>query len=208
MPQNPVKSAGPPVALSRRAGQNGVFSVYKRLQNIPPSLLFMATRKDAAKQIGVEPQTLAEWYKKPAKWFPFDAVRTDSKGRAVDWDVDRIIAARRTASAADDQVLAKQLQQVKVADAAETLKQKQAKTRKILRDEQLEEGNILPRDEWTLFAVESVNIARDQLKDVPKQLARLIDGEEMQMKFLEEGTRLIVGILARLAKTLEEGPNE
>jgi len=168
----------------------------------------MATRKDAAKQLGVEPQTLAEWFRKPATWFPLDAVRKDSSGRAIDWDVDRIAAARQTAKGSDDKKLAKQKQQLDLAVLAEKLKQQQVETKRKQREDAMAEGNILARDEWTLFAVESVNIARDQLKDVPKQLARLIDGEELQQKMIDEGTRIVAGILARLAKTLDQGPNE
>ena len=166
----------------------------------------MASRKDAAKQLGVEPQTLYEWWKKPATWFPLDAVRLDSRGRAFDWDVARIASARQTAKSKQSDETAAATQKLNLAEKAEKLKQLQLKTKQIQREDALAEGNILARDEWTLFAAESINVARDQLKDVPKQLARLIDGDELQRKMIDEGTRLIAGILDRLADTLEEGP--
>lgn len=168
----------------------------------------MATRKQCAKALGVEPQTLAEWWKKPAGWFPVSAVRTDARGRAIDWDIDRIVAARKTSTGDNDQALAKKRQQIELAIKAEQLKKHQLSTREAQRDHDLAEGNILTRDEYTLFCREAITVARDQIKDIPKQLARLADGEELQKKMINEGTRLVSGILQRLAESLNEGPRD
>jgi hypothetical protein len=168
----------------------------------------MASRKDCAAALGVTPQTLAEFWKKPAAWFPLSAVSTDARGRAIDWDVERIQAARKTATAGNENALAQKRQQIEVAIKAEQLKKHQLTTRDLQRDHDLAEGNILTRDEYTLFSREVITIARDQIKDIPKQLARLADGEALQNKMINEGTRLVAGILKRLAESLNDGPRD
>jgi len=170
----------------------------------------MATRKEAAKALGVTPQALFNWWKDQPAWFPLDAVQTDRSGRAIDWDLPRIQAAYaakngQTNSGGNGDLTA--IQRVELATKAEKLKQQRLTTQRMEREEQIRQGNILDREEWTLFARESIVICRDQIAALPKLLARLA-GPQERAKILAEGTRIVNLKLSQLADALAQGPDQ
>lgn len=159
----------------------------------------MATsRKDAAKELDVTPQTLSGW--RVAPWFPEDGVKLDKRGRAIDWNVSAIRIAKNESQ---NESHSKKSQEIRLLQETAKLEKLQRENRTEERAEQIEEGNILPRDDWVRFAMEVIGVARDRLKDVPKRLARLVDGEELQRKVITEGERIICAELLRLSQMFE-----
>ena len=100
---------------------------------------------------------------------------------------------------------AESLSKLKAAGEAEKLKQAQMLTRRMQRDESIAEGNILPRDEYTLFCRECVTLARDQIMNLPKQLAALVAKKD-RVRLREEGQRILERVLSQLEASLATGP--
>lgn len=163
----------------------------------PPEI--HATRKAAAAALGITPRQLGEWALEP--WFPADAVETDARGTRCNWDVAAIRDARDAMGRKGSDLSATQ-KALKLKSDHEKLKQLEIKTRREEREEQLAQGNILPRDELTLTLRELITMTRDRLltepareiaKDFPKQRRRIFDTCE----------RAISKILSDFARQLE-----
>ena len=76
------------------------------------------------------------------------------------------------------------------------------------RQDELQRGNVLPRDEWERFAREVVGIARDRIAGVPKAVAKLVDSDAVARRVMQEAEKIIKGALDGLARSLEEGPQD
>jgi len=57
------------------------------------------------------------------------------------------------------------------------LNQELLKARAMEREEQAASGNVLPRDEWDLFAIEVVQQARDRFMRLPRLLCKHVSPE-------------------------------
>ena len=143
-----------------------------------------------------------------AAWWPVGTVKMRGRERVV-VDGAAIVAAYRAQMAGKKSVgessLSENVIKLKAANEAEKLKQAQMQTRAMQRAEAIAEGNILPRDEYTLFIRECIGLARDQLANLPKRLAALASKKD-RAKMRDEGERIVRGILDQLAAALETGP--
>lgn len=82
----------------------------------------------------------------------------------------------------------------------ETEKKQQA------RDE--ERGNILPRDEWTLFAAESITVARSRLMSAVKDLSTLIKNDHERKTFIVDAEATLASVLGQIAADFERGAGD
>lgn len=164
-----------------------------------PSPETVPTRKAAAALLGITPRQLGDWAQEP--WFPPDAVQTDARGTRIHWNVPLIREARDAMGRKGSDLSGTQ-KAIKLKSDHEKLRQLEIKTRREEREEQLAQGNILPRDELTLTLRELITMTRDRLltepareiaKDFPKQRRRIFDTCE----------RAIAKILNDFARQLE-----
>lgn len=119
-------------------------------------------RKEAAALLGVTPPALGDWVKEP--WFPADGKTP------AGWNVTAIRTARdamgRKGSEQSDQA-----KRIKLAREAEKLKQDQIKTRKETLKLKEQEGELLPRRGWELFAAELLTAFTDWCDQLPDLIA-------------------------------------
>lgn len=162
------------------------------------------TRKQAAALIEVTEKALGNWANE--EWFPADAVKTDSRGKRCNWNVIKILTARdrngRSGSEPSERV------KIQIEREKERLEQDRMRTARERREHEEELGNILDRAEYTLFVREHISVARDGMLALPKDLARLAEGQRLKKKMIEEGTKIVEKHLNRLAKALAKGPSE
>ncbi|QDT26811.1 Phage DNA packaging protein Nu1 [Gimesia panareensis] len=86
------------------------------------------------------------------------------------------------------------------------LREQLLKNDKLEREKEIAEGNLVPLDEYELFAAELVIEARDQLLNIPKEMRRHLC-KKCQKKVVEEMTMVIENTLQRLA-AVEGGPKK
>lgn len=86
------------------------------------------------------------------------------------------------------------------------LKEQQLKNEELERKKEIAEGNLVPLDEYELFASELVIEARDQLLNIPKEMRRHLC-KKCQKKVVDEMTMVIEHTLQRLA-AVQEGPKK
>ncbi|QDT95540.1 helix-turn-helix domain-containing protein [Gimesia aquarii] len=87
----------------------------------------------------------------------------------------------------------------------EKLLQERLKTKDLERNDQIKDGELLPLEEYELFAAECVIEARDQLLTLPKEMRRHLC-KKCQRK-VEELQKMIEQTLERLS-AVEEGPGK
>lgn len=167
-----------------------------------------------AKACGVTRQAIQQHARSAAPWFPKGAIATDKQGklRVKSGGGGRIVAAfleyrgesssgRQAGMAASDAH-----HKLRAALTAEKVRQAQIETRRMQRLEAIAEGNILPRDEYTLFVRECISLSRDQFANLPKQLSALVSKRD-RVKLRDEGHRIVCRILDDLAARLAAGPD-
>lgn len=151
----------------------------------------VTTQKAAAAALDMEPPSLRQWMAKPG--FPdcsggynlpairayIELARKKSKGEET--KANRVHLLIKTQEA-----------RIKKADADRKERQ-----------EQIEQGNILPRDELTLFQREAIVLARDRLLSLPKELARLVPAK-LKATLVREGEKRVRRILDELAGTVQK----
>jgi hypothetical protein len=93
---------------------------------------------------------------------------------------------------------------LKLAREGERLKQDRLKAAAMERSEAVELGNVLPRDEWELFAVEVVQQARDRFMRLPKMLCKHVPAKYHRV-LQAEGEGDVRKICAEMARCLEQG---
>jgi hypothetical protein len=139
-----------------------------------------------------------------AKWFPESATREiiekKKKVREYDWKAiwESRLVNERNREEVDD---------VKAEIERHKLKAKQFETAALQRKHDAAEDNILPRDEWTLFASELIVRARDAILILPTRLVNLVP-ESHRDGFLGEGNKLCEDTCRELAAGIRKGPDE
>lgn len=130
--------------------------------------------------------------------FPVDQCKKDRNGRLIRWPLvacTRWFLGFKTGSGDES------LNDLKVQEKREHVQQERIKTVRMMRAEEYEAGNILPRDEKEVSDREHIGVARDTLMNLPRELARLLP-EEYHAKLQSEGDRIIRRALQRLATEL------
>lgn len=125
------------------------------------------------------------------------------RGHGFDYDVaetDPWVEEYRAENSDDEETgsLNRQLKEAK-------LRQELAEAARAEREEQAAQGNILPRDDYELFAVETIQNARDQLLRIPKQMKHHLCSK-CQSK-IHELEKQLKTALEQLAK-LPAGPDK
>ena len=148
-----------------------------------------------SKRYGVSTKTIQNWRG--------NGLPCIDRGHGFDYDVaetDPWVEAYRLEHADDEKSnsLARQIREAE-------LRQELAKADKAEREEEAARGNILPRDEYELFASETIQNARDQLLRIPR-LLRTHLCKKCQPK-ANELEKLIKTALEELAK-LPAGPDK
>ena len=90
---------------------------------------------------------------------------------------------------------------VKLLTAAEKLKQERLKAAKMERQARVEEGNVLSRDEWELYAIEVCQLARDRFMRLPILLCKHIP-QKYHRVMRQEGDAEARKILTEMARHL------
>ena len=148
-------------------------------------------QKEAAALIGVSPKGLRDWMKEPgfpdcSAGYPIDAIRRwqQTRGKKGSEDGDR-------------------LRQIKLAREGQRLRRDKAAADRQEREEQVAQGNILPRDELTLATIEHVVLARDRLMGLPKEVCRVVP-KRYHRKLQEQGTKIVRTILSEFARGVQK----
>jgi phage terminase Nu1 subunit (DNA packaging protein) len=97
-------------------------------------------------------------------------------------------------------------QKLKVEREKAKLRADIARALKVEREEQEAQKNILPRDTWEAFAVETIHVARGQLMQIPKQVRRHLCSK-CQKSAPVEIEKLITKALHKIA-ALKDGPSK
>lgn len=151
-------------------------------------------RKTAALFLGITDRQLGNWTGEA--WFP-------EGGRTADgWNIPAILQARDSAGrkGSAESAEARALQTEK---ARQELLQQTMKTERMQREAAEAEGNILDRAEFEIAIAELVTVARDRLRSLPKDLARLAGTAKLRDKLITEGARIVDKILGDLARQSE-----
>lgn len=156
-----------------------------------------------AEACGITDMALRKHVKNGSAWWPKGTV-TQVNGR---WKVlpgggEKIFDAYKAAKPFMKGAQDPEITEIKRQIELQKLRQLQMQTAKMERQEEFEQGNILPRDEYEVFCSEVLKLIRDQQLSMPKQLASLLP-KQLQSKFIEEGTRLMVRIINQAAQRLE-----
>jgi hypothetical protein len=96
---------------------------------------------------------------------------------------------------------------VKLSREAEKLKQDRLTTTKMEHAAAVAAGNVLPRDEWELFAIEVVQQARDKFMRLPKMLCKHVPAKYHRVLQVE-GEADVRKICAEMARHLDDGPRD
>jgi len=96
---------------------------------------------------------------------------------------------------------------VKLGKEMELLKLARVKAAQAEREEEVARGNVLDRADWELFAIESIQMARDALMRIPMNFCKHVPAK-YHRTIREEGKREIERILTQLARNLETGPSD
>ena len=148
-----------------------------------------------ANHYGVSTKTIQNWRGKGMPCEPhrhgykYDLEDTDGWQAAYRDDVDDL----------DDDEVRKETRKA-------TLRLETAKAEKLERENQIENKNILRRDEWELFAIELIQQARDELINLPNHCKRHLCGD-CKKKVPIELERIVDKILGNLGR-VKDGPPE
>lgn len=157
--------------------------------------VFIRLQKDAARYCGVDERTFRRWQ---TEW-PFLEKWKTSHG----WNVTAIIAERDNRGLKGSET-SEERKDLRAKLDEEKLAQAEIETRRLLREEQVELGNLLPRDEYQIFANETIAEARDAFLNLPVEMRKHIPAKHRQ-KIIDELETQITTALNRLAK-LPDGP--
>lgn len=148
-------------------------------------------QKDAAEKLGIKPSSLRAWMKEPG--FPdtthgYDVVAIqrwrDAHGKKGSEDGDK-------------------MQELKLAREAMRLRLDRVKADEAEREAEVQKGNILPRDEFTLTLRELITQCRTRLTtDLPRELAKRFP--KLRAKVLTVAEDTVRKILADFARDLEQ----
>lgn len=152
--------------------------------------MIISSQVKLAKHFGVTSASVRKWKRQPG--FP------DSNDG---YDTEEI-SAWLDARGRDSQQKTQQAQQANTLYRVASAKLKKLQADKLERQEQIAQGNILPRDEATLSLKESITITRDRLLSLPKELCRCIP-KKYHKALREEGGMMVANILADFARLSE-----
>ena len=172
-----------------------------RKKRATPPTGIVSSRNDAASLLGITPRVLGDWAKEP--WFPADGKTP------AGWNVPLIRKARDTYGRKGSEQSEKAIK-LKLDLNAQKLRRETTRADKEERDQQVAQGNLIPRDEYELAMIEQITMARDQILTLPKLLARIMP-KKFHKKLISEGDRKIRNVLEQLAKGFDriktEGPD-
>src|ERR1051326_4469132 len=155
----------------------------------------VTSRKEAAQQLDVTERQLGNWKKEPG--FP-----DCSQG----YDLDAIRKWRET-NARKGSKEGKLLRRLKAAGLRQQLRIRRAEADRIERRELEAQGNILNRDVYELFLIESQQKARDRLLRLPKLLCANLPAK-FHRTLQAEADKEIRKVLIELARDLEKRSEE
>ena len=169
-----------------------------KTEQVPPanadSEVFIRFERDVAAHLLIDERTWRRWKKewiKPAWKTP------------AGWDIAAIVAERDALGLVGSE--SNELRKETLAKRElEGFKQDQLKTRRLEREEQIELGNLLPRDVYEIFANETIAEARDAFLHIPTEMRKHLPKKYCN-DIVEELTKQINTALNRLAK-LPAGP--
>ena len=165
------------------------------LEKSQPDDVFIQLQSEAAAYCGRDERTFRRWQR---QW-PFKPEWKTEKG----WNVTAIIAERDRRGLTDSEVDGDRKDLRTLLDE-EKLAHAEFETRRLEREEQIEIGNLLPRDEYQIFANEIITEARDAFLNIPVEMQKHIPAKH-RAKITDELNKQIETALNRLAK-LPDGP--
>lgn len=160
----------------------------------------MATRKAVAAALGMAPASLRDARLK-ASWFPHEAVQSDGRGRASDWDLPRIVAAYR-----DHETHRGELNDIRARCLMTKVKLLRLKVDDLRTKNEVAEANVLPREEWEEFKRAAPRMLRQACEGLPAKLRALVECPRLGERIEAESRRLLRAIIEGFERTLEEGP--
>lgn len=158
---------------------------------------FADTIAEAAKLLGVSRRSVHDWIASgcPAKSggrYDLAAIR--------EWRDANRKPARDTAASGE-------LGAVRLRRERERLRQDRLKSRALKREDLAASGNVLSRDEWELFAIEVVQLARDKFMRLPVLLCRHVP-QKYHRILRAEGDADVRKICDEMARGLGHGPKD
>ncbi|QDT84590.1 terminase small subunit [Gimesia chilikensis] len=161
----------------------------------PSGFQILTGQAAAARHWGVSVKTIQTWIQ--------NGLPAEPSGRSYQFDLSAcnewVSAYRDADKNSESTKLNEQLKEAK-------LREQLLKNEKLEREREIAEGNLVPLDEYELFAAELVIEARDQLLNIPKEMRRHLC-KKCQKKVVEEMTMVIEHTLQRLA-AVEGGPKK
>jgi len=155
----------------------------------------LPNQKQAAAELGISVRALREWQKEPG--FP-DYSKGYNVAAIKYW---REVHQRKGSEVSED------LRKIRLELEQEKLRLARAEREKKERDNEIEKGNILPRDEYEMAFRESIQICRDGLMGLPQELSKLVP-QKYQKKLLQEGQALVKKRLAEFSRGVQHGPRD
>lgn len=167
----------------------------KKKQKPAPERQIVSGDQALAKHYGVTTRTIYQWRG--------DGMPCIDRGRFFDYyldETDQWVSEKRAEEGGDEEAgsLNKQLKEAK-------LRIELVEAERLERQEEEARGNILPRDEYELFAAETIQDARDQLLRIPRLMKNHLCSK--CQKKVTELEKQIKTALEQLAK-LPEGPDK
>lgn len=155
--------------------------------------------QELARHYKVTSKTVFDWRNK--------GLPCTAQGRGYVYDLDRTdewVEAHRQETKLDEKSPAAR---VRLAKEKAKLRQERLKAAAMEREEKVAVGNILPREDWELFAVELIQQTRDRFMRLPKLLCKHVP-QKFHRVLQAEGESEVRKICEQMARTVAEGPKE
>lgn len=158
--------------------------------------------QELAKRFGVSAKTVYAWRQAGLPHRKRKRIAVYDAAQASEW-----ITLHRKRSEPTDAEALSPAARIKLLKEEAKLRQERLKAAAMEREDAAATGNVLPRDEWELFAIEVVQHARDRFMRLPKLLCKHVP-RKYHRTLQHEGEADVRKICEEMSRALAQGAND